>query len=510
MLSSDLRGCPNLAVEVHFSGVHEWRAMAFQVNSIPRKLYRTFANLRTGIILLILTVISAAVGTFILQRPMTDPDKMAQAYSPTTLLWLDRLTLTDVFHAWWFAALLALVSLSIILASIDRWPNAWRFYARPYRKPDSHFRAVLPNHIELPISDAKSALKAAEKAMHEQGWKSERIVDNDQVSLYSEKNRFSVMAVYVVHTSLLLIFLGGIIDAVVGYRGFIAVLNHQSNNVVELRDGGKKTLPFAIRCDDTGEEVYADGTPKKWWSKLSVIRDGQVVKSKEIVVNDPLEYGGIRFYQASWGPTGQLDKATLVAQPDEIGSAPKMVEVSLNKAVDLDPQTTVTLTEFIPDFFIRDNQIFRKSDDPVNPAFHLTVNRAGTESQVWLMPAYQNTTDGQKAPYKFSLRDDASAMQMQHFTGLEISHEPGQWGIWAGVLLMGCGLGVAFYMVHIRFWIMPVENKDGQLVLWIGGSSNKNKDRFEEKYFELVAAIRHELGIKEVPATEEELEVAHV
>ena len=160
--------------------------------------------------------------------------------------------------------------------------------------------------------------------MDKLGWKSERIVDHDQVSLYSEKNRFSVMAVYVVHTSLLLLFLGGIIDAIVGYRGFMAVVNGQSNNVIELRDGGKKTLPFAIRCNDTGQENYADGTPKKWWSKLSVVRDGQVVKNKEIVVNDPLEYGGIRFYQASWGATGELAKAGLVAQPVDGGASQKV------------------------------------------------------------------------------------------------------------------------------------------------------------------------------------------
>jgi cytochrome c biogenesis protein len=482
--------------------------MAFTVSSIPKKVYRTFANLRTGIILLILTVISAAVGTFILQRPMTDPDKMAQAYSPSTLYWLDRLTLTDIFHAWWFAALLALVSLSIIFASIDRWPNAWRFYARPYRKPDSHFRAVLPNHTELAITDAKVALGTAETVMRKLGLSPERIVDHDRVSLYSEKNRFSVMAVYVVHTSLLLIFLGGIIDAVVGYRGSMSIVNHTSNNVIELRDGGKKILPFAIRCDDTGQENYADGSPKKWWSKLSVIRDGQAVKSKEIVVNDPLEYGGIRFYQASWGPTGKIDKVKLLAVPAD-GGQPVPIQVSLNQSAALDSATTVTLTEFIPDFFVRDNQIFRRSDDLVNPAFHLAVNRAGAASQVWLMPAYRDDTADQPGPYKFQLSQDRSAIVMQHYTGLEISHEPGQWGIWAGVLLMGCGLGVAFYMVHIRFWIMPVETKEGNLVLWIGGAANKNKDRFEEKYEELVAAIRHELTIAEAPAAEREAAMAH-
>src|SRR5271165_2340326 len=135
----------------------EGARMAFSLTSISKRIYRTFANLRTGIVLLILVGISSAVGTFVLQRPVTDPDKLARAYSPTMLRWLDRLTLTDVFHAWWFTTLLVLVSLSIILVSIDRFPNSWRYYARPYRKTDSHFRSALASKVELPIRDSEDA-----------------------------------------------------------------------------------------------------------------------------------------------------------------------------------------------------------------------------------------------------------------------------------------------------------------------------------------------------------------
>src|ERR1022692_1514098 len=118
-----------MASYVHFIGCSgEGARMAFSLSSIPKRIHKTFANLRTGIVLLILVVISSALGTFVLQRPATDPDKLARAYSPAMLRWLDRLTLTDVFHAWWFATLLTLVSLSIILVSIDRFPNSWRFY----------------------------------------------------------------------------------------------------------------------------------------------------------------------------------------------------------------------------------------------------------------------------------------------------------------------------------------------------------------------------------------------
>ena len=119
--------------------------MAFDLSSIPKRIHKILANLRTGIVLLILVVIAAATGTFILQRPVTDADKLSQAYSPNVLRWLDRLMLTDVFHSWWFLTLLALVSLSIVFVSIDRFPNAWRFYARPYRKTDPHFRVIAAN-----------------------------------------------------------------------------------------------------------------------------------------------------------------------------------------------------------------------------------------------------------------------------------------------------------------------------------------------------------------------------
>jgi cytochrome c biogenesis protein len=163
----------------------------------------------------------------------------------------------------------------------------------------------------------------------------------------------------------------------------------------------------------------------------------------------------------------------------------------MNQPFDLDANTTVTLAEYIPDFFIRDNQVFKRSDDPVNPAFRLMVtNKASAqEAKLWIFPAYNPNAQGEKANYGFAYRD----MQMGYFTGLSVSHQPGQWGVWVGVLLMSLGLGVAFYMVHMRLWVAAIPNAQGKLVLWIGGMANKNRDRFEQKFGELVDEIRTEL-----------------
>jgi cytochrome c biogenesis protein len=198
---------------------------------------------------------------------------------------------------------------------------------------------------------------------------------------------------------------------------------------------------------------------------------------------------GLRFYQASFGMTGNLDALKLLATPGN-GSG-REITLRMNDPFDLDANTGVTLAEYIPDFFIRDDQVFKRSDNPENPAFRLQVkNKAtGEDAKLWLFPAYGETAEGQKTNYSFGYRD----MQMGYFTGLEVSHEPGQWLVWAGCLLMGAGLFVAFYMVHMRLWIVAVPDARGRLVLWIGGQANKNRDRCEQKFDEVVDAIRTEL-----------------
>jgi cytochrome c biogenesis protein len=464
--------------------------MAFDIVSIPKRFYRTLSNLRTGIALLILVGIGAAIGTFILQRPITDAQQLQATYSPDTLRILDRVGLTDVFHSWWFLTLLTLVSLSITFVSIDRFPNSWRFYARPHRKTDARFRAANRTKVELPIRNAMDGLNAAERALKKLKWPIERITDGSETSLYSERSRFSVMAVYVIHASLLLIFLGGIIDGVFGYSGFMMLQKGQTSNVIETRNGGHKALTFGIKCESAGQENYADGSPKKWWSKLAVVQDGKEVRAKEIVVNDPLVYRGLRFYQASFGRTGSVEGLKVAAIPEK--GVPQEVVLKMNTPLQLDSNTTVTLAEFIPDFFVRDNQVFKRSDNPVNPAFRLMVKNTATgeDSLQWLFPAYDQLSQGQKASFRFQY----GAMQMGYFTGLQVSSEPGQWLVWAGCLLMGAGLFVAFYMVHMRLWIAAVPDNDGRLMLWVGGQANKNKDRFEQKFDEVVEEIRAELG----------------
>jgi cytochrome c biogenesis protein len=464
--------------------------MAPSLRSAWRNIWQTLSSIKTGVVLIILVVIFSAAGTVILQRPMTDPDDVQRAYSPAMLRFLDVTGLTDVFHTRWFIGLMILVSCSIIAASVQRFPNAWRFFARPYKSPDESFRRVLPTQAQIPVADEEQALSAAERAFRHMGLKAERIVRPDSFSLFSERNRFSEMAVYIVHASLLLIFFGFIVDSLYGWRGFLMLSPGTASNQIQMKDGALRTIPFSIRCDGTGEETYADGSPKRWWSKLAVVDGGREISRKEIVVNDPLVYQGLRFYQASYGRTGKLDR--LILNATSVNGAtrtPQEISLSMNQTVALDADTSVQLVEFIPDFVVQDGRVYARSKDIVNPAVHMIVisKKANTSVNVWL-PEIPGVDENASSPYTFDPKDLKTGI----YTGLQVSHEPGQFAVWAGVVLMALGLTFVFYVVHMRFWVVPV-HMDGRTVLWVGGTANRNRDAFELKFKHVVEQIQKEL-----------------
>jgi cytochrome c biogenesis protein len=476
--------------------------MSPATRSLATRVLRTFSAVRTGIILLIVVGLASAVGTVILQRPLTDPEDLTRAYSPATLQWLDRLGLTDVFHSSWFVFLLALLSINIILASLERLPAAWRYVSRPYVRPEPHFLAGLPLQQEIPIRNESAGMEAAERAFRQLGLDPQRVGSSQEsggcVSLYAEKHRFARLAAYIVHASLLLIFAGGIADALWGYRGFVAMTRGEAVSEIELRDGAKKPLGFTVRCESAGQENYPDGTPQRWWSKLTVLENGQEVKHKEVEVNDPLVHRGLRFFQSSYGASGQADVIHLTVAPKSDPAQTREITLSAGKTVQLDPDTTVHLAAFVPDFILAGREVQTRSNQPNNPAIQLCVeSKKKGESKVWLFPRFPNFGHPDESPYAFQYRD----LEMGYFTGLQVAYEPGQWAVWAGVILMGVGLVTAFYFVHVRYWAVPVNDGRGRLVLWIGASASKNRDEFEGRFNQLVQGIRDELETKNCACT---------
>ena len=188
----------------------------------------------------------------------------------------------------------------------------------------------------------------------------------------------------------------------------------------------------------------------------------------------------------------------MTATPSTGTAAPRDIHLALGQTTALDDKTTVQLAEFIPDYIVVDGKVYSKTSDVVNPAVHLTVTsqkvKTNNTVNVWL-PEIPGLAENQISPYNFEAKD----LKIGYFTGLQVSYEPGQWAVWAGVILMGIGLTFVFYVVHSRFWVVPVRDGLGGITLWVGGSANRNRDAFEQKFQKVVEKIKEELRAKPQP-----------
>ncbi len=463
------------------------------------KFLQFFSSLKFGLWLLGLLATAMILGTFILQRPMAQEGQIEQVYAPQVVSLLNALGLFDVFHAGWFFLLLGLLGANITLASIERFPQIWRLYARPHFLADAAFVRALPFQREIPLGPHASneAMDLAAAKLARRGYPPRREILSHG-TLYVEKHRLARLAPYIVHASLLTIFAGAMIDGTRGYKGFVSLRAGASTDVVEplTMPGPDRRLDFTLRCDATGMDAYADGSPRQYWSQLAVVENGRVVAQKRIHVNDPLTYKGVRFFQASYTPSGTPRRLVMEASWTENGAErrQKLTLVPGQPAPLGEQGVQVALVHFLPDFVLNGNEISSRSMEPRNPAIHLQVGRPGIGvSDAWVMPKSPEIAPPNNSGISFSM----VSVEMDATTGLQVAHEPGQWLIWAGCLFLTAGLMLALYFSHIRIWGVAAKDARGQSILLLGGQPSKYRENFEQKFNELtgeVAAALTEAG----------------
>jgi cytochrome c biogenesis protein len=459
-----------------------------------------FSSLKCGLLLLAMVGASAILGTLILQKPMAQEGQIEQIYAPQTIRLLNAVGLFDVFHAWWFILLLGLLGANIALASIERFPQVWRLYVRPHLIADAAFVRALPFRREIPLGHCspQEGMSVAASKLESLGYPP-KLEALQQGTLYIEKHRVARLAPYVVHASLLLIFAGAILDGTHGYRGFITLRPEMRTDTVEplTMPGTPRRLGFSIRCDGAGMQVYPDGSPQQYWSRLVVEEDGREVSRKQIFVNDPLTYKGVRFFQASYEPSGTPHQLTMEASWRENG-VEKRQTLSLKPGVPqplVDMGAAVELAAFIPDFVLEGDQLTSRSDEPRNPAIRLQVTRPGGKpTNAWILAKSPEMNPPNDTGISFRFVN----VEMEYATGLEVAHEPGQGLIWAGCLILVCGLMMALYLSHIRIWGVAASDRKGQPVLLMGGQPSKYRENFEGKFNELMGQL--EAALKDIPA----------
>ncbi len=437
--------------------------------------WRFFASVRLALFTLLILATTSIIGTLIPQK--NPPEFYIEAFGQRTAQFFQMLDVPNMYNSWWFISLLFLFSINLIVCTIDRLPNVWQMVVMNNLDTDPERLEKMPHRqVFHTRGDAAALAEIATTLLAKSGWKAQCENKPTGSLLFSQKNAWSRLGVYAVHLSILIIFAGAIIGSLFGFKAGVMIPEGSATDTV-YETGTEKPIPlgFTVQCDDFNVSFYADGsTPKEFRSELTV-RDETANKtfSRPIIVNDPLGYKGITFYQSSYEPMQGFNisitnKATNVRQNFQIPFGQKIHW----------PETDI-------DFGVINQQVRSRMGD-VGTLKVWFSDGQGEPSVFWMDNNATQTISSPTAAYEFQ------ASQV-YATGLQVAKDPGVWTVYIGCTLMLIGLYVAFFLSHRRVWISILrEETEDRCRILVCGATSKNRIAFEKEFAALVECFTHD------------------
>lgn len=456
-------------------------------------MWKFFISVKLTIVLLLSLAATSAIGTIVPQNK--NPQAYFQAYGEFFYRIFNFLDLFDMYHSWWFQLLLMLLTINIIMCSIDRLSSTGKiiFAKNPKVRPD-RFRK---RHDNKNFTDKRSAQALetdyeAELKKHFGAIKKENTEKGFYI--YAEKWRLSKLGVYIVHLSVVLLLVGGLIGSFFGFEGFVNIAEGETVNSIRLmKSNAIRKLDFAIRCDDFDVSFYKNGAPKEFRSTLVLLENGSEVKRKDIIVNDPLRYKGINMFQSSYGQVPNSTPEKKQNQPVDIEKGFELVFLSKSSGMTYTNDTKIGEVVKVPEglgkFMVTEhlpNADFRGMS--LGSALRGILTPTEGEPFEVLLPLKFPNFDkmrGGNIVISVHFHEKRSHNQpvkeeIKYYTGLQVTRDPGVWVVYTGFILMIAGCFVTFYMSHQQVFVEVVQLKKNSRVT-ISGRSDKNRLAMKSK-----------------------------
>jgi cytochrome c biogenesis protein len=437
------------------------------------RVWNFFISVKLAIVTLIVLASTSILGTIIEQNQ--PHEKYHQIYEDWAFALMDRINLFDMYHSVWFLLMLVLFTVNLSCCTIDRFPRMLKVVRNPRTRLDENLEKTLSltNRWKKKGTLQEWAGKYAE-ALSSSFAKPKVTEVDGQVHLYSETGVASRFGVYVTHLSIIIIFIGAIVGVRFGFKGYVNIPEGDSVTQIPVRGGNAmQDLGFTVRCNSFRLETYPSGQPKSYMSDLSVIDEGRETLRKTIVVNDPLQYKGIWFYQSSYGQAGGATAQVAVARRD--GTPVSMLALSANAPVPIDGYGVVRAVNYEQDF--RGN----------GPALQLVVEKPGQPAASFWLFQRRPDLDRQRAD---SLVFSFGGLSSKMFTGLQVAKDPGVNIVWLGCSLMVIGLIMAFFLSHQRVWVRLAQGTAGRVEVVLAGSASRNRLAFEKRFEKLQTGVK--------------------
>lgn len=458
--------------------------------SIVDKIWNFFSSVKVGVTLIVITLIASAVGTIFPQEmyipPTVDPaEHYRDRYGIPGQIYY-QLGFHNLYSSWWYMLLIAMIGISIIIASIDRVVPLYR--ALKMQKPVKNERFLSKQRLygvseDVSGKDRESMVNNLKKLRYK--------ITEENGHVLAEKGRFSRWGPYVNHIGLIVFLLG----ALLRFLPFMYI-----DDFVWIREGETAVIPqtghqyfvenkdFIIETYDENDERFQASLEKQGGTVISNYQTDVVlyenksenavgiepeleqVKEGSIVVNKPLKFDGYALYQSSY----QLNEFSAMSfriheADDEEETAIDTFTIDLTDPeyeYELESGFRVVVDQYFPDYVIEESEPVSQSKYPRNPAFVFFVYPPGEEEpEVSFAGIGRNIDPSGQNEFKVGLAD----YEMRDVTGLTVRRDYTLPIIALGGLIFMIGVIQGMYWQHRRIWIHP---KDQSLLL--AAHTNKN------------------------------------
>jgi len=440
--------------------------------SFLRWCWRQLTSMRTALILLLLLGIAAIPGSLFPQRSQ-NPIQVKQYFidNPTLAVWLDRLSLFNVYSSPWFSAIYLLLFISLIGCVLPR--------------SISHLKAIgavptlTPKYLdrmEYFTEIKKVDLDLAEAKLRKMRFR----VRRDENSISAEKGYARESGNLLFHLSLVLILIAIGVGSLFGSKGD-AILNVGDRFIntptsYDILGFGKYQAedslpPFALTIKDFKAE-YDPTTNAPLDYTLTVLAANPVdsqEKTEIIKVNKPLTYGSTKVYLQANGYSPKVivkDKSGKVIFDGPTPFLPQDANLSSIGAIkipDMNPQIGF-VSSFLPTADrdpIRGG--FSSYPEVLDPRLLISVWKgdlglnSGVPQSVYRIDTSKMERIGLKAlvlneSYDFG-EGSITFTGWNSWVNLQIVNDPGKGYALLGAILAISGLLISLFTRQRRIWI---------------------------------------------------------
>lgn len=275
---------------------------------VNKKVLPTLGNLQLAIVLLLVIALFSILGTVIEQGQTQAFYEANYPEKPALfgfLTWKVLLLsgLDHVYRTWWYLSLLILFGASLITCTFKRQLPALKWFSRTqklYTSPKQFQKFALSSELDQDSIDPFVQLLSDNKY--------KIIQDGNQI--YARKGIVGRIGPIIVHASMIIILLGGIVGALTGFIAQESIASGNTFQISNIIDAGPWAAPqipkdWAVKVNRFWIDYLPTGEIDQFYSDLSVLDNlGQEVDRKTIHVNEPLRYKGVTLYQADWSIAG--------------------------------------------------------------------------------------------------------------------------------------------------------------------------------------------------------------